>query len=120
MSSLSTKRLSFYFLLGAAVGILFLILDRSEVFLYRCIDGLLAASIFPLIIGGFRFSKNAGSFELFIYALKKLPKRDKNKEQPGSYSDYLAQEKPDTSYKEPLLAGGVYLIAAIIMIAAFY
>lgn len=120
MSSLSSKRLMTYFILGAAVGILFLFLDSSEIFLYRIIDGLLAASIFPLIIGGSRLAKYVGSFDLLFFAFKNIRGKGKQSEKQDTYSDYLSQEKPDSSYKEPLLVGSIYLIVSIFMIIAFY
>lgn len=120
MSSLSTKRLLTYFLLGAAIGVSCIFIDHSDVLLYRIIDGLLIASIFPLIIGGFRFARQMGSFDLIIYAFQKFQKEKPERKKPSSYSDYLSREKTGTTYKEPLIAGGVYFIVSIAMIIAFF
>lgn len=41
-------------------------------------------------------------------------------EQLGSYSDYLTQKKPAATYKEPLLAGGIFILASLFLTIAFY
>lgn len=120
MSSLSTKRLLTYFLLGAAIGVSCIFVDRSDIFLYRVIDGLLIASALPLIIGGFRLSKQVGFFDLFLYAFRKFQKDKPEQKKPENYSDYLSQEKTNTTYKEPLIVGGIYFIISIFMIIAFF
>ena len=82
-----------------------------------------------MILGCFRLAKYAGSFDLLVYSHKKLARSGKNSdlsqeekdpgssaapapEQLGSYSDYLTQKKPAATYKEPLLAGGVFILAS--------
>ena len=37
-----------------------------------------------------------------------------------AYSDYLTQKKPAATYKEPLLAGGVFILASLFLTIAFY
>jgi len=127
MSSLSKKKLVIYFALGAAVGVLCMVLDRSDVFLYRFIDGLLAASMIPLVIGGFGFAKWAGSFDLLTH-IGKAAKSKKKTDTAKTDSDTAKAESPaDTSddstpssFAEPLLAGGAYFLVGILMAAIFF
>ena len=132
MSSLSVKNLKNYVVLGIAVAAAYIFFQKDQIFLYRLIDGML-----PMILGCFRLAKYAGSFDLLVYSHKKLARSGKNSdlaqdekdsngsaapapEQLGSYSDYLTQKKPAATYKEPLLAGGVFILASLFLTIAFY
>lgn len=135
MSSLSIKRIRFYFLLSAAIAALYLILDRQNVFIYRIIDSLFIGSMIPLIIGGFRLAKYMGSFDLLVYTHRKLWKygtrhekfEEENEaiapnsiEKPGTYADYLGEKKSVPAFKEPLLIGGIFFFAALILALIFF
>lgn len=118
MSLFSKKRLAIFFAVGAAVGIIYMFIGRGDVLLYKVIDGLLAASMVPLLMGGFGFAKWAGSFD-FLFFIEKRSKKKKEEKNPSDSEDTPA-EKPDTSFKEPLLAGGVYFIIGMGMALMFY
>lgn len=135
MSSLSTKRLRNYFLAGAVIAVSYLILGRRQILIYRIIDSLFVGGIFPFVIGCFRFAKHMGSFDLLVYAHRKLWKYGKrhekfeeeneaiapnSTEKLGTYADYLSQKKSDTGFREPLIAGGVYCLVSLFMTIAFY
>ena len=132
MSSLSVKNLKNYVVLGIAVAAAYIFFQKDQIFLYRFIGGML-----PMILGCFRLAKYAGSFDLLVYSHKKLARSGKNSdlaqdekdsngsaapapEQLGSYPDYLTQKKPAATYKEPLLAGGVFILASLFLTIAFY
>ena len=135
MSSLSVKNLKNYVVLGIAVAAAYIFFQKDQIFLYRLIDGLFIGGMLPMILGCFRLAKYAGS--LLVYSHKKLARSGKNSdlsqeekdpgssaapapEQLGSYSDYLTQKKPAATYKEPLLAGGVFILASLFLTIAFY
>ncbi|MGI5982254.1 MAG: hypothetical protein ACOX8F_02255 [Sakamotonia sp.] len=137
MSSLSVKNLKNYVILGIAVAAAYIFFQKDQIFLYRLIDGLFIGGMLPMILGCFRLAKYAGSFDLLIYSHKKLARSGKNSdlseegkdpngsgapapEQLGSYSDYLNQKKTAATYKEPLLAGGVFMLASLFLTIAFY
>ena len=133
MSSLSVKNLKNYVVLGIAVAAAYIFFQKDQIFLYRLIDGLFIGGMLPMI----RLAKYAGSFDLLVYSHKKLARSGKNSdlaqdekdsngsaapapEQLGSYSDYLTQKKPAATYKEPLLAGGIFILASLFLTIAFY
>lgn len=137
MSSLSVKNLKNYVILGIAVAAAYIFFQKDQIFLYRLIDGLFIGGMLPMILGCFRLAKYAGSFDLLVYSHKKLARSGKNSdlaqdekdsngsaapapEQLGSYSDYLTQKKPAATYKEPLLAGGIFILASLFLTIAFY
>ena len=133
MSSLSVKNLKNYVVLGIAVAAAYIFFQKDQIFLYRLIDGLFIGGMLPMILGCFRLAKYAGSFDLLVYSHKKLARSGKNSEekdpgssaapapeQLGSYSDYLTQKKPAATYKEPLLAGGVFILASLFLTIVFY
>ena len=132
MSSLSVKNLKNYVVLGIAVAAAYIFFQKDQIFLYRLIDGLFIGGMLPMIL-----AKYAGSFDLLVYSHKKLARSGKNSdlaqdekdsngsaapapEQLGSYSDYLTQKKPAATYKEPLLAGGIFILASLFLTIAFY
>ena len=115
----------------------YIFFQKDQIFLYRLIDGLFIGGMLPMILGCFRLAKYAGSFDLLVYSHKKLARSGKNSdlsqeekdpgssaapapEQLGSYSDYLTQKKPAATYKEPLLAGGVFILASLFLTIVFY
>lgn len=135
MSSLSFKNLRNFFLLGAALAVSYLFLKTDQIFLYRLIDGLFVGGIFPLVLGCFRLAKYFGSFDLLVYGQKKMVRlfkkhgRPENEAASGdlktenkadTYSEFLAEKKPVPTYREPLIAGGVYFLASLFLTLAFY
>ena len=137
MSSLSVKNLKNYVILGIAVAAAYIFFQKDQIFLYRLIDGLFIGGMLPMILGCFRLAKYAGTFDRLIYSHKKLARSGQNSdlseegkdpngsgapapEQLGSYSDYLNQKKTAATYKEPLLAGGVFMLASLFLTIAFY
>lgn len=124
MPVLSSKRLRTYFLVGAATGILYVVIGRSSNPAYQIIDGLFAAGVLPLVAGCFLLSKSLGSFDLMAYTQKKLKKLDDSApsaeaggsgsgENPETHADDLDKKKSASSFKEPLLVGAIFCLASI-------
>lgn len=122
MPVLSSKRLRTYFLVGAATGILYVVIGRSSNPAYQIIDGLFAAGVLPLVAGCFLLSKSLGSFDLMAYTQKKLKKLDDSApsaeaggsgENPKTHADDLDKKKSSSSFKEPLLVGAIFCLASI-------
>ena len=80
MSPLFRKSFFKHLLIGGCFGILYLLFSHNSIFLNRLINSFFLSSLPPLIFGGFRFAKNLGTFDLFIYSHRKLFKYGKHHE----------------------------------------
>lgn len=130
MSSSFRKSFLAHLLSGGVVGILYFIFSHTPFFINRLINSLFLASFFPLVLGGLRFAKNLGTFDLFIYSHRKLWKYGKHHEKfeeenekiapdstqkLGSYYEYLNSRKAVRSCMGPLLAGSLYLVMSLVL-----
>jgi len=103
--------------------------------MYRFIDSFFLGGIVPLIVGGFRFVKYLGSFDLLVYSHRKLWKYGKahekfeeenekiapgSMEKLGTYADYLEQKNAAATFKEPLLVGGAFFIVSLALTLAVF
>lgn len=130
MSNFSFKQFRFHFLIGGAIALLYLFFSHDSLLINRIINSLFLGSLIPLTFGGFRLVKNLGAFNLFLYTHRKLWKYGKvhekleeeneaiapdSSEKLGEYHEYLSEQEPPKSCKEPLLAGGFYLAVSLIL-----
>lgn len=130
MSPLFRKSFFKHLLIGGCFGILYLLFSHNSIFLNRLINSFFLSSLPPLIFGGFRFAKNLGTFDLFIYSHRKLFKYGKHHEKfekenetiapdstqkLGSYYEYLHSQKPASSCIAAVLAGSFYLIISLFL-----
>ena len=130
MSSLFRKSFFKHLLIGGCFGILYLLFSHNSFFLNRLINSFFLSSLPPLIFGGFRFAKNLGTFDLFIYSHRKLWKYGKHHEkfeeenekiapastpELGSYYEYRNSRNVFPSCAGPVLAGSLYLILSLFL-----
>lgn len=128
--SLSKKQLLTNLIVGGICGLLYFVFSHDSIFANRLINSFFMASLFPLIFGGFRLVNTLGAFDLFVYTHRKLWKYGKvhekleeeneaiapnSTEQLGTYHEYLSSIESRPSYKEPLIAGGLYLTVSLLM-----
>ena len=90
MSSLFRKSFFKHLLIGGCFGILYLLFSHNSFFLNRLINSFFLSSLPPLIFGGFRFAKNLGTFDLFIYSHRKLFKYGKHHEKFDKENEMIA------------------------------
>ena len=130
MSSLFRKSFFKHLLIGGCFGILYLLFSHNSFFINRLINSFFLSSLPPLIFGGFRFAKNLGTFDLFIYSHRKLWKYGKHHEkfeeenekiapastpELGSYYEYRNSRNVFPSCAGPVLAGSLYLILSLFL-----
>ena len=130
MSPLFRKSFFKHLLIGGCFGILYLLFSHNSIFLNRLINSFFLSSLPPLIFGGFRFAKNLGTFDLFIYSHRKLWKYGKHHEkfeeenekiapastpELGSYYEYRNSRNVFPSCAGPVLAGSLYLILSLFL-----
>ena len=130
MSSLFRKSFFKHLLIGGCFGILYLLFSHNSFFINRLINSFFLSSLPPLIFGGFRFAKNLGTFDLFIYSHRKLFKYGKHHEkfeeenkkiapastpELGSYYEYRNSRNVFPSCAGPVLAGSLYLILSLFL-----
>ena len=130
MSSLFRKSFFKHLLIGGCFGILYLLFSHNSFFINRLINSFFLSSLPPLIFGGFRFAKNLGTFDLFIYSHRKLWKYGKHHEKSeeenkkiapastpelGSYYEYRNSRNVFPSCAGPVLAGSLYLILSLFL-----
>lgn len=131
MPSIFNKSLLRHFLIASGIFVFYMIVGRDAVLSTRIINGMFIGGFFPVAFGTLRLVSNGGTFDLFLYSHRKLWKYGKKQEQfeeeneeiaPGSteklgtYYEYLQNKKPGASCKEPLLAGGFYIVISLILV----
>ncbi len=122
---LRKKPLISSFAVGAVVTVLVFALDRVRDYgaLHSLCDGFFVASVILLGVGGLKLARNKGSFDLAAYGISNVfltafpMLRQREKETPLEYVERKREERKPAA--EMLLAGAVYLAAALAALAAY-
>ena len=130
MKKIDTKQLIIALLIGAVIALAVFFgqgafsPERAETFMHLCyacfVPGVRLISAGLLV-----YASSGGAFDILRYGLSRVTvyfwSRKAREEMPKSYYDYVTaqREKPQKPFGFLLLAGGVYLAAAVVFLILY-
>lgn len=107
-----------------AVGVFFLYWEDERSLLHRLCDGCFVSGVLLLGMGGLKWARNAGTFDMMSYGISSaLHMTFPWIEQERKDADFVAYKERKKEERKPagdlLIAGAVYLVLAVIFLILY-